>query len=72
MNTSCPITLHFNSYFEGQFQGAAENKLFVASMNKQATAQEIHEVSPFILVVGLLMLPLEEFDIRYTLFPNIR
>ncbi|KAJ4791961.1 FCA protein [Rhynchospora pubera] len=28
----------------GQFQGAAENKLFVASMNKQATSQEIHEI----------------------------
>ncbi|XP_078170743.1 flowering time control protein FCA-like isoform X2 [Carex rostrata] len=28
----------------GQFQGAAENKLFVASMNKQATPQEIHEI----------------------------
>lgn len=41
-------------YFEGQFQGAAENKLFVASMNKQATPQEIHEVSSFMIFVGLL------------------
>jgi hypothetical protein len=46
---------------EGQFQGAAENKLFVASMNKQATAQEIHEVSLFI---GVHILPLEELDVR--------